>query len=292
MVNPQYLQTFRILIEKKSFIATATALNMTQPGVSQHLKHLEDYFGVPLVIRKGKFFEITEAGKKLKDYCEKTFSEHDRFKNEIGIDKPDQGLCHVSVTGGFGFLLYSFLISLNKKHPQLAIHCTVAPNNTIQQGILNDTFQLGFISVVPSASNLNKVEIAQDHFALVAPKKIKIKSFEDLVSLGFIAHPDGYHYASRILSENFPDDFTSIEQIPLRGFINQANRILDPVAAGLGFSVVSEYSVQAYPNTKDIQVIPLKKKIADPIFMISKKKSQLPKRYELLMTELTAFLKP
>lgn len=291
MINSQYLQTFRVLVEKKSFIATANALNMTQPGVSQHLKHLEDYFGVSLIIRKGKFFEVTEAGRKLKDYCEKLFTDHDRFKSGIGIDRPDQGIFHVSVTGGFGFLLYPFLISLNKKYPQLVVHCTVAPNSTIQQGILNETFHLGFISVIPSASNLNKIEIAQDHFVLVAPKKARIRSFDDIAVLGFIAHPDGYHYANRLLSENFPDKFTSIDDIPLKGFINQANRILDPVAAGLGFSVVSEYSIHAYPNQKDIQVVPLKKKIADPIYMISKKGAPLPKRYDLLTKELMLFLK-
>ncbi|MGZ3774405.1 MAG: LysR family transcriptional regulator [Pseudobdellovibrionaceae bacterium] len=290
MINVQYLQTFRVLIEKKSFIATANELNMTQPGVSQHLKHLEEYFKVELIIRKGKFFEITEAGRKLKDYSEKLFAEHEIFKSEIGTDDPFQGICKISVTGGFGFLLYSFLISLNKKYPKLIIDCTVAPNSTIQQGVSAETFRLGFISVPPSSSNLNKVEIDDDELVLAAPKK-KIKSYSDLISLGFIAHPDGYNYANQLLSENFPDQFTTINDIKHSGFINQANRILDPVAAGLGFSIVSKYTFDAYADKKNLQLVKLKKRLVFPVYMISKKNSQLPKRYDLLIKELHSYLK-
>ncbi len=59
MLNPSFLKTFIALVETKSFTKTAEILHMTQPGVSQHVKWMEDYFGEPLIVREGKKFELT-----------------------------------------------------------------------------------------------------------------------------------------------------------------------------------------------------------------------------------------
>ena len=42
---------------------------MTQPGVSQHIKKLEQQLGAALLARYGKSFELTEAGQRLYDYA-------------------------------------------------------------------------------------------------------------------------------------------------------------------------------------------------------------------------------
>lgn len=291
MVNTQYLKTFRVLAETHSFIATAKKLNMTQPGVSQHLKRLEEYFDVVLADRKGRFFQLTEAGHKLVAYCDKLFVDHDRFRSDIAIDEPTAGICNIASPGSFGLMLYSFLLELNLKHLALKMHFTVAPNTSVIQGVIDEKFQIGFISVNSSDAGVTKRQVSQEKLLLVAPKKVKIKSYSDLVATGFIAHPDGYHHATRLLSENYPGEFKTIEDIPLNGFINQVNRILDPVAGGMGFSVLPEYAVRAYPQKQNLQIIKLAKQVVDPIFCISKQNSSLPKRYSLLQAELQEHLK-
>ncbi len=41
MINPLWLNTFRTLVKVGHFTQTAEKLYMTQPGVSQHIKKLE-----------------------------------------------------------------------------------------------------------------------------------------------------------------------------------------------------------------------------------------------------------
>ncbi|MRY60822.1 LysR family transcriptional regulator, partial [Parabacteroides distasonis] len=41
MINPLWLNTFKTLVEVGHFTQTAEKLYMTQPGVSQHIKKLE-----------------------------------------------------------------------------------------------------------------------------------------------------------------------------------------------------------------------------------------------------------
>ncbi|MBF0442349.1 MAG: LysR family transcriptional regulator [Oligoflexales bacterium] len=285
-----YLKTFVVLSETKSFILTAKKLHMTQPGVSQHLKHLEADYGVLLVNRRGKYFQLTEAGRKLLAYSLKLFAEHTRFKNEITLDECNEGICNMASPGSFGLMLYSFILHLNKKYPKLRFHITIAPNTSIIKGVNEENFRMGFISIDASNDMIIKEKISEENLLLVAPKKAKIKSYKDLLDCGFIAHPDGYHYANRLLAENFPSEFKSIEEIPFKGFINQVNRILDPVMAGLGFSVLPEYAVREYPKFKELQIIRLKKPVIDPIFIIFKRNDQLPVRYSFVLKELKQHL--
>jgi DNA-binding transcriptional LysR family regulator len=287
----QHFKTFMALAETKSFVATAKKLHMTQPGVSQHLRRLEEDYGVLLASRKGKHFQLTEAGKKLLSYCQKLFADHERLRSEIAVDGPTSGICSLASPGSFGIMLYSFLLKFNKKYPDLRFHFTVAPNSSIIQGVIDERYQLGFISIESAETGLVKKKTSQEKLLLVAPKKAQIDHYEDLKNIGFIAHPDGYHHATRLFMENFPRQFNSIDEIPFKGFVNQINRILDPVAEGLGFTVLPEYAVKSYPRHKEIQIVRLPKSVIDPIFAVSKQNSNLPKRYALMLSELQSHLK-
>lgn len=59
------IDTFLIVCKFMNFTRAAEALNITQPGVSQHIRHLEEQYGVKLFAYKGKKINLTEAGKTL-----------------------------------------------------------------------------------------------------------------------------------------------------------------------------------------------------------------------------------
>ena len=61
MLNATWLETFTTLAEEGHFTRAAQRLNMTQPGVSQHLRKLEQQLGQRLIARDGKAFTLTAA---------------------------------------------------------------------------------------------------------------------------------------------------------------------------------------------------------------------------------------
>ncbi|WP_370196074.1 MULTISPECIES: LysR family transcriptional regulator [Aurantimonas] len=65
MLNAQWLETFTTLCETGHFTRAASRLAMTQPGVSQHLRKLEEQLGERLVTRDGKSFSLTPAGEAV-----------------------------------------------------------------------------------------------------------------------------------------------------------------------------------------------------------------------------------
>ena len=84
MFNAQYFRTFITLVETGSFTRTARRLEMTQPGVSQHIRKLESYLGKTLLERRGRSFTLTESGRRAYDYALKLFAEHEQFRH--GLD--------------------------------------------------------------------------------------------------------------------------------------------------------------------------------------------------------------
>ena len=65
MMNPVWLRSFCTLVDVGHFTRTAERLHMTQSGVSQHVRKLEDQVGQDLLIREGKQFILTDAGERL-----------------------------------------------------------------------------------------------------------------------------------------------------------------------------------------------------------------------------------
>ena len=65
MLNALWLNSFVTLCETGHFTRAAARLNMTQPGLSQHIQKLEAQLGKPLLSRDGKSFIPTPAGEAL-----------------------------------------------------------------------------------------------------------------------------------------------------------------------------------------------------------------------------------
>ncbi len=63
--------TFLTLCEQMNYRKTAEILNMTQPGVTQHIHALEREFNCKLFSYNGKSLSLTEQGKLYREYLQK-----------------------------------------------------------------------------------------------------------------------------------------------------------------------------------------------------------------------------
>ena len=291
MINPIFLKTFIDLCETRSFTATSKKLHMTQPGVSKHIKWLEEYFEISLIYRKGKIFEVTDAGFKVLKHAKELQFLHENFLFEVKDDNPHRGTCRFASPGSFGIQMYSFLLNLNKSHSGLSIHYSYAPNQSIIENILDDNLDIGFVNIKPNHPSIDYRLFEKEKLCLVTPKKIKDCSFDELNRIGFINHPDGFHQASRLLSENFPGEFKSTNDLKVSGFNNQINRILEPVSLGLGFTVLPEFACRSFPKQRQLNYVKLKKDITDPIYKIFKKNRNLPMRFKFIFNKYDEFKK-
>lgn len=287
MINLVHLNTYRHLIEVKSFTGTAIKLNMTQPGVSQHVRWLEEYFGEKLIQTVGKKFEVTPKGHDVYLYAVKIFNEHETFKRSLKVDEPTSGFCRISSPGGIGIGLYSKLLKVNQKHPNLSVQFHYAPNKSIENDLIEDKLDLGFMTIPPQSKMLNFKRIGEEKLLLILPKTFKCKTYADLESLGFINHPDGRDMLEKVFSLNFPEEYKSFEGIKISGGSNQIGRILEPVALGLGFTVLPHFAFDAFRDKARLSTYPLKRKVVNDVYLVKKRHRILPARFDFLIKELS-----
>ena len=62
------VNTFLALYDEMNYRRTAEKLNMTQPGVTQHIHYLENYYGVKLFEYDGHILSRTKNAERLKRY--------------------------------------------------------------------------------------------------------------------------------------------------------------------------------------------------------------------------------
>lgn len=74
------IQTFLTLCEEMNYRKTAEKLNMTQPGVTQHIHYLENYYGAKLFEYDGRTLSKTPNALLLKRHLAAARAEEDALK--------------------------------------------------------------------------------------------------------------------------------------------------------------------------------------------------------------------
>ena len=284
MLSPQWLRTFASLAEQGSFTRTAERLDLTQAAVSQHVQRLEERLG-PLLIRRPRQLELTPAGRALLDYCAEVGAADQRLQQRLSEAEAEQGEIGLISPGSIGLALYPLLLELQQAHPGLSIRHRFAPDREVLEAVLENRFELGLVTLKPDDPRLSVSRFAEEALELVAPAGERVSDWADLERLGFIDHPDGQAMAGRLLSRRFPGA-PGVRSLPCHGFTNQIGLILEPVARGLGFTVIPRYARLAFSRPEAIQVIDGAPSVVDTLWLLQRAEWPLSARAQLLVRRI------
>jgi DNA-binding transcriptional LysR family regulator len=290
MINTIWLRSFCTLVDVGHFTRTAERLNMTQSGVSQHVSKLEEQMGVALLARQGKQFTLTDAGERLYAEGRMIVMALSTIEQRVGEDPAFEGEIRVMSPGSVGLKLYPHFITFQQQHPKLVIDYRFAPNSDVENAIAEDLVDIGFMT---RASTLMEVEcrpVATEPLLLVMPASFTKPSWEDLVRLGFIGHPDGAHHAGLLLAANFPE-FQHSNLFEKKGFSNQIGLILEPVSMGLGFTVLPAHAVEAFKKPELIRYHRLANPVSETIYLGVLRHKPIANRITTVLSESKNWLK-
>ncbi len=288
MLNSLWLKTFVKLTQTGHFTRTATRLGMTQPGVSQHLKKLEQQIGAPLITKIGKGFELTREGELLLAYALKASRQEAELREAIQWDDPSNGEIRIACSGAMALYLYPRLLEHQKRHSGLLLKIEVAPNQRSLQLLQDNEVDLCIVTQQVKQPALQQRHIGDEPLCLVVPASFSKSTVSrvDLDALGFIDHPDGQHYAERLLTPNLSDLEASASNLRVTGYINQLSQILVPIALGLGYTVLPETAIRSFEEQDKIRVLQLKTQVSDPLYLTTKVHRILPARYDWFRQEI------
>lgn len=289
MVNPSWLESLQMLVATGSFTRAAERLNITQAAVSQHIRQLEQTYGL-LVLRHNREIELTPTGHEVLIFARQVAQASEQLNQRLAATDSLQGEVCLITPGSSGLLLYPHLLRLQQQHSGLVIRHRFAPDSEILQAVQENRYQLGLVTFRPDDARLDATMLAEEPLELVYPAGTKLTCWQDLTALGFIDHPDGKAMATRLLSRLFPAN-AGIDSLPCSGYCNQISLLLQPVALGLGFTVLPRYARQAFANQSRIAVLDCQQPVIDKLWAIYRADWPLPARCDLVLQSVKATLR-
>jgi DNA-binding transcriptional LysR family regulator len=276
LLNPQWLRTFETLVDTGNFTRAAERLGLTQAAVSQRLRHLEDQLGL-LVIRRPRGIDVTPTGRVVLDYCAELSRADRRLRGRLAEADADCGEISLITPGSIGLAMAPWLIDMQLETPGLVVRHRFAPDREVLDAVLSNLYEVGLVTLKPDDERLAACRFAEEPLELVVPAGEQAHEWSDLQRLGFIDHPDGIAMANRLLSRRFPDN-PGVRGLPRRAFTNQVGLILEPVARGLGFTVIPRYARQAFARQDAIGVIECGAPVVDTLWLIHRSEWGLSSR--------------
>lgn len=160
-----------------------------------------------------------------------------------------------------------------------------APDPETREAVLRNAYEIGVVTLKPDDPRLAFEPFIEEPLELIVPAGCRADNWDDLACLGFIDHPDGQAMATRLLSRRFPGN-PGVGALPVHGFINQIALILDPVARGLGFTVLPRHARLAFARQEAIRVVDGDQAVVDQLWLIYRSEWPLSARAQRVVTHI------
>jgi DNA-binding transcriptional LysR family regulator len=177
-MNKYLLEMFVAVVETRRITSAARLLNLTQPAVSQQIRHLEAYFGVPLLTREQNGVRPTPAGEILYGRARQILSQFDCLEREIDdLTRADEREVVVGATPTAGnFVLPCSLWTFKDRFPKANLRLELGDNQELAAELLDHSLHLAIIEGevperVTGNPDLKCRVISADQVVLVTPAR-------------------------------------------------------------------------------------------------------------------------
>jgi DNA-binding transcriptional LysR family regulator len=169
-MNPHHLRTFLAVRRHRNYTRAAEEVFLTQPAVSRQVRQLEEELGVRLFEQIGKSLHLTDAGETLAAEAEKLLGAMERTAEAVRSHRSaERGSVRIgaSTTPGF-YLLPDLLGEFHRRFPKVALHYTVENSLKIEQMIVRNELDVGFVGAHLSSEELELKPLVEDEIVCFA----------------------------------------------------------------------------------------------------------------------------
>jgi DNA-binding transcriptional LysR family regulator len=261
MINLNRLRVFHAAASLSSFTRAAEVMHLTQPGISKHVRQLEDYYGTRLFERRGKKMFLTEAGKTLFEATQEILACVEKAGDRI-IDSERSARGTLALGASFSVGLYilpSLLAAFRKQHPAITTTLDILLEKVIEARVLDYTFDIGLVGHEVENAKLAATEFFSDELVAIVParhtwaaRKRRVR-LEEFLSESFITTTAGSGTKSVI------EDRLRQHGVILTRVLDFGNTegVKKAVEAGLGVSILSKSVVHGDLSSGRIRMLPL-----------------------------------
>ena len=251
------LQYFIKTAEVLHFTKAAELCFVTQSGLSQQIKKLEEELGMPLFIRIGKKVQLTEAGSVFLIHAKQVIENVQNGKQAIDdLNEMIGGELRIGVTYIFGLLVLPIVNLFAKRYPNLKIVVEYGSTEPLEQKLLNNELDLVLvisskeiketIQKIPLFTSNLVVAVAKTH-PLAVLDKISFKKIEEFPLILPVRGFSSREFLDELFLKNNMKPKVAIE-------LNAVHALLQLVEESDWVTIVTEKALKGWDNLKAIAI--------------------------------------
>ena len=191
------LKVFYAVANRLSFTKAANELNISQPAVTKHIKEIENQLNTKLFDRKGTTIQLTESGKILFVYAEKSRQLYRDLEFAIAqLNKQEKGKLKIGASTTIAqYILPEILAKFNSYYKDINIELVTHNSEDIATLLKSGKIDLGIVEGESKSSYFNYQKFKRDEIILVckADHPLVNKNFKtkDLYDVDLIVREQG-----------------------------------------------------------------------------------------------------
>lgn len=263
-INLNLYKTFYDVANYGSISKTAEATYTSQPAISKSIKKLEESLNTKLFYRSASGVELTDKGKELLYYVEKSYGSLLTAERMMVEDKSlKRGKLSIGMPSNVGtFYLFDKIVDFHNKYPNIEI--TIITGGTHRLIELLDSHTIDFIIDTAPINIENKEmtckKLIKVNYSFAVKKDTKkfdyknIKSLKDLKKLPLILPIPGTSNRTNL------DELLIKNNVKIENVLNihTSEMIVSAIKKELGIGYIISNVVK---NDNEIEILKLKEKL-------------------------------
>lgn len=260
----QWLRGFYAVAESGNMSQAAESLGLRQPAVSYLVQCLETELGVQLFNRRNKSMELTEEGRQLREKAISMFELVKEIRSEVGSGKLEEykGEISLSTTHSVAAnILARPLARFHQLHPRTWFTLNSSGETSLTLDMVNSSaIDFGILARDEYPSTIEARLLFSSRLVLVSRPE---KSFgrDEQGFLRDVRELDGAPFvafsSASVLNRVVHDELRKRNVTPaISATANNSAVILAYVQAGMGVTILEDFTVRNYQDVLDIYPLP------------------------------------
>lgn len=171
----QQMKYFIAVVDQHNFTRAAAECNISQSAISQQIKELENTVGTELLERKGRSFELTEAGRYFYRHAQEIVEEVDQLlmdTKRLATRQEDEYVLRLGYLINFGSKEFLQAVAqFSKKYPNVKVKINSGMHEYLFDLLRNDKIDLDFSDQRRALSDgYNNEFLTETDFMAVVPR--------------------------------------------------------------------------------------------------------------------------
>ncbi|MED4696340.1 selenium metabolism-associated LysR family transcriptional regulator [Peribacillus frigoritolerans] len=287
------LKVFVTVIEQKNFSRAGDILNLSQPGVSLHIRNLENELGTKLIYRSPKQVQITEPGKILYRHAKQMLNHYETAKREINeFNNVVSGTMKIGASFTIGeYYLPKVLAEFATQYPMVDIQIIISNSNDVIQGIRSNMLDIGLIEGETDYKDIDVMPFMNDEMIVVVPPDHPLSQM-DLIEGNMLQNQTWVLREQGSGTRTYSDKLLSSLELNIKKtfIFTSIQGVKEAVMAGLGIALLSRLTVQKELKSNELKTFHLKNEpLIRPFSIVKKLDFEASKAMELFLRKVEEF---